>query len=153
MFKTHLVFSILIGLLILSFIEVPNKYLFLGVVCFGAVFVDIDEVNSKIGRRTRPLSDIINFLFNHRGFFHTIYPPLIVFGLLAYFNYLIIGFAFLIGYLSHLFIDMFNIMGISMFKPLHNMHVKGFVRTGGFLEYVLFFVFIVLIFIVAFKIY
>lgn len=138
MFKTHLLFGFLVGLFALSFFNVGNKYLFLFFVLLGALMPDIDETRSKIGQEIKIVSRVINFAFGHRGFMHTVYVPLIVFLVFLAFGQMMWGFGFLVGYLSHIFIDGLTLAGVEMFHPLSKMKMRGFIRTGGFWEYVVF---------------
>ncbi|HEH5010701.1 TPA: metal-dependent hydrolase [Campylobacter coli] len=54
--------------------EIPNVSLvaFYGAVYFGSLFPDIDEPNSKIGRRFVGVSNLLNAVFGHRGFTHSL---------------------------------------------------------------------------------
>ncbi len=65
--RTHLVFSILIGVLIFDYLDSP--FLFLAFLLFATIIIDIDSRKSFIGKRWyfRPLQ----WFFNHRGIFHT----------------------------------------------------------------------------------
>ena len=101
MYKTHAAFGFLIGLLTMGYFNV-NKYVFLGTVVFGSLFVDIDENESYIGRRIKPLSSAIEFLFKHRGIFHSIFMALLIFLGFWQFGYIQYGYGFFVGYLSHL---------------------------------------------------
>ena len=143
MFKTHLVFSLFLGLILVNFLNIQNnKLLFIVVILLFSVFPDIDYRRSTVGRRFGIISWIINLLFRHRGVFHSIYFPLLFFLIFYYLNLKLIAFAALIGYLSHLFLDMMTYAGIKLFHPLHKFQIKGFLRSGGFLEFILFLAFL-----------
>ncbi|MDP6641946.1 MAG: metal-dependent hydrolase [Candidatus Nanoarchaeia archaeon] len=137
MFITHLVFGFLVALISITYFEVPNNFIFISIIVFSSIVADIDKMSSKIGSKVRPLSFLLELLFGHRGLMHTIYVPIAVFIVLSIFNYQLIGFAFLLGFISHLLIDSLNIKGISFLKPFHKFHISGFIKTGGILEYVL----------------
>ena len=47
------------------------------------------------------------------------------------------GFGFFVGYISHLVLDCFTKMGVKLFWPL-GFRVRGFVRSGSWVEDVLF---------------
>jgi len=49
-----------------------------------------------------------------------------------------------IGYLSHIFLDLLNKDGIILFPPFKITHVRGFIKVGGMFEYVLFIVLIII---------
>ncbi len=138
MLKTHLAFSFLFGLFLYPLFKI-NQILFFIIFLFCSILPDIDITTSKIGATTKPLSNIINLLFSHRGFFHSIFPPLIVLFVFYYFGYITIGIIVFLGYLSHLIMDSFTKTGIMFFQPLHNFRIRGFFTVGGFFEYLLFF--------------
>lgn len=143
MFKTHLMFSLFIGLILIKVLDVKNQILFLIFLLFFAVFPDIDEKRSKVSRKIKFLSIPINFIFKHRGFLHTIYFPLFLFVLFLLMNEKILGVAVLAGYLSHLFLDSLTKSGIRIFRPL-KFRFYGFFRTGKFFDYILFLLFLIL---------
>lgn len=136
MFKTHLAFSLFIGLILIKILNIKNQILFLIFLLFFAVFPDIDEKTSKISKKIKLLSYPINFIFKHRGFFHTIYLPLILF-LLFFIVNKILSIAILAGYLSHLFLDSLTKSGIKPFKPF-KLKFYGFFKSGGFFDYFFF---------------
>ncbi len=145
MFRTHLIFSFLIGLLVLKFLNFGNVYLFLLAVLIGGMLPDIDKSNSKIGRKTKPISVFVEMFTSHRGFFHSLFPLAIIY---LVFNYLLklnyMGYGLIIGYLGHLIIDAINYGGIKFFYPLSNFKINGFIKTNSVTEYILFFVLFVL---------
>ena len=67
-FKTHLLFGMFLGLLVLPILNPNNSILFVMLVLIGSALPDIDHPNSKVGKWFKP----IGWLFEHRGFFH--YP-------------------------------------------------------------------------------
>ena len=144
MFKTHLVFSLFIGLILIKILNVENQILFLIFLLFFSVFPDIDEKSSKVSKKIKILSYPINLVFRHRGFFHTIYFPLILFILLFIIAEKILGVAILVGYLSHLFLDSFTKSGVRIFKPLFRLRFYGFFRVGKFFDIFLFLLFLIL---------
>ncbi len=136
LFRTHLAFGFLIGLLALKIIDPYNTILFLILVLIGSVLPDIDHPKSKVGKKVK----IIGFLFEHRGFFHSLLFLILIHVVLALFfrsNPFVLP--FVIGYTSHLFIDCFNHKGIMPFHPLSRFRIKGFIKTGALLETTLFF--------------
>jgi len=136
LFRTHLAFGLLSGLLFVKWLNI--SYFWLILVMFFSVFVDIDEYKSKVGKKVIFLSFVIKLLFKHRGLIHSLILPLIIFGFLWFFDYFILGLSILIGYGSHLLLDILNISGIRLFYPISNFKVKGFVKTGSMLENILF---------------
>ncbi len=68
LFRTHIVFSLAVYLLLRNFISMPIWVLFF--VLFATAFVDIDIKNSRAGNRwyLRPLQ----WFTKHRGFLHSL---------------------------------------------------------------------------------
>jgi len=145
MYKSHLVFGIFIGIVYLLLFGVSgNKYLFLSFVGLAALFPDIDHENSKIGNKVKGLSFLIRNVFGHRGFFHSIFPAVILYFVFVYiFNLKLIGLGIAVGYISHLMSDALTVTGVNFLHPF-KAKVSGFIRTGSILEYIFFFVFLVL---------
>jgi len=117
MYYTHLAFGLLVSLLAINLLDINNKLFFILIVLLFSIFPDIDEKRSKIGRKYKKSSAIINFIFGHRGFFHTIFIPLILYSIFYYINNEI-GVAVLIGYSSHLFMDAITRAGIKPLSPI-----------------------------------
>ncbi|MFH1209177.1 MAG: metal-dependent hydrolase [archaeon] len=141
MFKTHLAFSLLIGLLIYKIFTLTsfnlNPVFFFMLLLIGAGFPDIDMPKSKFGRKIRPLSDILYFVFGHRKFMHSFFFLVLISGLI----YVLAGIyflAFAIGFLTHVLLDGFSKEGINFFYPIKS-EIKGPIRTNSFLEKLLFY--------------
>lgn len=136
LFKTHLLFGILFGILALETIAVPHPILFLLLFAFFSIFPDIDSPHSKLGKKLSLLSWIISFVFGHRGFIHSIWIPLTLSILFWYNGLSYIAIAIFSGYLTHLFVDALTRGGIRFlwFGP----RISGFFRTGGILEALVF---------------
>ena len=149
--RTHLVFALLTGLLTFKYFNL-NPFLFIVIVSLTSFLPDIDHPKSKIGRKIKVLSYPINFIFGHRGFFHSIFVALgLSFAILYIFgNYYI---PFLIGFVSHLLGDALTVQGINFIHPFKEFRIKGFITTGGLLEDILFFVFIFSIIYCSFRIF
>lgn len=145
MYYTHAAFGLLLSLLYINFFSAENQVIFLLVVLLFSLFPDIDESKSKIGRNNRIVSKTINFIFGHRGLFHTVWIPVLLFLILILFNVkAVIGIAVLIGYLPHLFLDAITRHGIRPFYPLYNKRINGFIKTNSILEKVFFLIVIAL---------
>ena len=136
MFKTHLIFSVLIGLVLVNHIQV-NKYLSIFLVIIGSSLPDIDNPKSKIGRRLPLVSDVVNIFSSHRGIFHSLFPVIGLMIIFIVYNQIYL-FALSIGYLSHLFLDSLTKTGINYFHPFQLFTVKGVVKTGSFFEFIIF---------------
>ncbi len=144
MYYTHLAFGIFIALLAIDFFNIQNKLFFILIVIIFSIFPDIDEKKSKIGRENKIISTIINFMFGHRGFIHSIYIPLILYLVFYYINKEI-GVAVLTGYFSHLFMDALTKQGIRPLAPLINKKINGLIKTNSLLEKIFFLIIILLI--------
>lgn len=134
MFKTHVVFSLFLVLLYLSFYKL--SLMFFVYYFIGVIIPDIDNPVSKIGRRFKITSRIIRFLFGHRGIFHSLLFLIVLFFILRIFNSFT-AVCVSIGYLTHLIADALTLEGVNFLYPLQ-LRIKGFVRTGGAVEYALF---------------
>jgi inner membrane protein len=134
MFKTHLLFGVLVALFTASWLNPPSFWLFLLFVMIGTVVADVDHPNSKIGKNVA----VIGILFKHRGFFHSVFAVLLFTILVhALFESVFLTFAFSLGYFSHLAIDCFNHQGIMPLHPLSQKKVSGFMKTNGPVEWIL----------------
>ena len=130
LFRTHVLFGLFCYFILDIFIEMP--FFVLVFVLLGAVFVDVDSYSSRIGRRFWFLS----WFFKHRGVLHSLVGAVILslfVGMLS----LWAGFGFFVGYVSHLFLDGFTNRGIGLFWPFR-FRAKGFVRSGSWVEDVVF---------------
>tara|TARA_B100000315_G_C14165808_1_gene402185 strand:+ start:93 stop:551 length:459 start_codon:yes stop_codon:yes gene_type:complete len=144
MYYTHLAFGLLASLISITFFNINNQAMFILIAVLFSIFPDIDERRSKIGKKYKWASAIINFIFGHRGFFHTIFVPLILF---LGFNYINneFGIAVLVGFFSHLFMDALTKQGIRPLAPLINKKINGPIKTNSILEKILFLIIILLI--------
>lgn len=145
LFRTHTAFSLLVFVFLMQRFLFENKYLFLTFLLFFSLLPDVDYYNSKIGGKIKPISYVLNFIFKHRGLFHSLVIPLVIF-LMLYILSIELAFAALIGYLSHLFLDCFNPKGIMPFYPFSRKKIRGFIKTGSWLENLLFVGILVLVF-------
>jgi inner membrane protein len=137
MYYTHLAFGVLVSLLSLTFFNIKNKIIFIVLVIFFSIFPDIDEERSWIGRKNKLISKIVNLIFGHRGFFHSIYIPILLFLILLAIN-IESGLAVFMGYLSHIFVDALTKSGIRPYYPIINTKIHGFIKTNSFSEKILF---------------
>lgn len=144
MWKTHLAFGGLIGLLLIPILKPYSIILFLSIILFASLLPDIDHPDSKVGRKVK----IIGFLFKHRGFFHSIFGVALFTIPFIYFKLNIIAIPILIGYCSHLLGDLITLEGITPFYPLQ-INVKGFLKVNSWTETGLFFLLLILIVYIA----
>ncbi len=144
-FRTHLIFSFLIGLLIIDSFNIQNKIIFITILLIASVLPDIDCYNSKVGRKIKPISFLINILLGHRGIFHSPFLLILVSMIIAIIN-IEIAAAFFVGYLSHLVLDSLTPGGVMFFYPFSRKRIKGIIKTGSLWENIFFFVLIILSF-------
>jgi len=139
MFRTHLVFGFLFGLLVSSIFNVGNIYLFMLFVLFAAGLPDVDHPKSKYGRRLGIISKIINLVAGHRGIFHSLFFALL-FGIFFWYFNRTAGLGIFTGYLSHLIGDGLSREGVNLLHPFTKLELKGFLKVGSSVEHVLFFI-------------
>ena len=139
LFRTHVVFSLAVWLGLSYFLVMPFYVLIF--VLLATVFVDVDAWNSKFGNHWffRPLQ----FLTRHRGVLHSLVAGVLLSLILGSVS-LWAGFGFFVGYVSHLFLDCFTKSGVALFWPF-KYRVRGFVKSGGIVEQVVFVIILILI--------
>ena len=142
MFKTHIVFSLFLVLMYLSFYHVSSLILFLAIFFIGVMSPDLDNPVSKIGRKFKLTSNAIKFVFGHRGIFHSLLFVAAIYLILRSFFSNFAAFAFSFGYLTHLVGDAFTLDGVNFLYP-SKLGMRGFLRTGGSMEYAIFIFFLV----------
>lgn len=135
MFKTHIAFGFLFGVITIPYLSPLNQILFMALVMFGALLPDIDHPQSKLGSKFK----IIGYLFEHRGFFHSfLVMPLIALLIYYFTKSYTYAIPLVIGYASHLVSDMITKEGIMPIHPFARLRLRGFIKTGGAFEYVIF---------------
>lgn len=102
----------------------------------GSLLPDIDHPGSTFGRSIRPLSDIISFVFGHRGITHSLFMIASLIALLTHYNNAPIwSYGMVIGYFSHLLGDWLTPSGIPLLWPVkRKFRAPITVRTGGIFE-------------------
>jgi inner membrane protein len=151
MYKTHVVFGILLLLLLNFVFDVRLNVILFILVIFGTLLPDIDVSESIMGRKIWPLS----LFLEHRGFFHSLFAVggfaflFYIFNLFVFNVNIIYSIVFCVGYISHLFLDALTYKGIRPFYPIP-FSIKGFLSTNSFMEKILFVLFILLIPVIVF---
>lgn len=137
--KTHITGGIAASL---AFAQITNydPVILLCTGTIGALLPDICHGGSKIGRSFPVLSKLINTLFGHRTFTHSLLFLLLI-GVLL--NALSANEAaaagLLVGMASHLVLDMATKNGIKLFFPLKvTVRFPITATTGGLAEYAVF---------------
>src|SRR3989338_9240497 len=142
MYYTHLAFGLLVSIIYISFFNIGHPLIFIFISLLFSLFPDIDEYRSKIGRKNKIISMPLKLLVSHRGIFHTIYLPIILFAIISNFSKNI-SIAMIIGYSSHLLMDALTRHGIRPLSPLIKTRFYGFVKTNSMVEK-LFFILIII---------
>jgi len=132
MFKTHLVVSLVVALLVLPHFGLDSS-LYLAVFLFASVLPDIDTPTSKIGRKLK----LVGWIFAHRGIFHS-FLMLFALSIVAWMIAPLIGLAFFLGYATHLLTDMLNHQGIMPLFPMTKPRIRGFIKTNSITENIIF---------------
>jgi inner membrane protein len=136
LFRTHIVFSVLVYLVLVRYFMIGSPIIFGIFLIIATMFVDIDSRKSKMGKGWwfRP----IQWFVRHRGIFHSLLFGLLVSVIIAAIHAWA-GVGFFVGYLSHLFMDCFTRSGVKVFWPVYDNKISfGWVRSGGVAEDVIF---------------
>lgn len=134
--KTHIVGGLCLGVCAstlwleptFNFESITLTGLFIASSGIGGLLPDLDCPTSLIGRRVKLISWGLNKAFGHRGFTHTpFFTLLLAFILILLSNtvpetwqgpYLVMTGGLILGYFSHLILDMFTKEGIPALYPL-----------------------------------
>ena len=135
--KTHIAIGVLAALILLPFINVPSQIAFIVIVVIGALLPDIDHEKSTINKFC-PVTRILPKFFKHRGFFHSIFPVILLYIIFWAFNQQFVGLALIFGYLTHLAADSLTKMGVNYLHPFSTWHIRGPVETGTLFETLIF---------------
>ncbi|MFC7391912.1 metal-dependent hydrolase [Scopulibacillus cellulosilyticus] len=139
--KTHLIGGIALGEALQYFMGThAGDPIFLAACAGGALLPDICHSGSKIGRKLPVLSRLINGVFGHRTFTHSIFFLIVVSAFFTFFlphmNWLRDG--VLIGMLSHMILDAATTNGIALFWPIKwKVRFPLYTHTGGTIEHVI----------------
>lgn len=139
--RTHLIFNFLVYLIFVKTNVFGLNLITFLIVFFATCLPDIDIVGSWISKVTKPASNLVHVFVAHREFLHSLTFALIlgVIGLLLQIKLVYIV-LFLVFYCLHLFSDSLTKSGIKWFWP-SKFKTKGFIKTGGFFEAILFLLF------------
>ena len=105
----------------------------------GALLPDICHGGSLIGRKMPLVSKIVNTLFGHRSFTHSIlFLVIIAYLLNAFVPIEAVRVGFLVGMVSHFILDMATRNGIKLLFPINiTVRFPLTVKTGGSAETVI----------------
>lgn len=143
LWKTHVVGGLLVGALIAPQVtngDLSTQVVFIACAGIGALLPDIDSIHSKVGRALLPVSATIQLLLGHRGVFHSLLLPILLFGSFKIFLpiYTVYYLPLFVGYISHIVLDMFTPEGVPLLWPLSKHFSIPLVQTGGIIERLLF---------------
>lgn len=117
---THASFAVVSNVIVSNLQGVqlePKSFALLAVVgTVGGLLPDIDHPNSKLGSKV----PIVDKVFKHRGFTHTVWFAMIVYILVSMWNLQVAKYLF-VGCISHLIGDILTPMGLHPFKLGFNM--------------------------------
>jgi inner membrane protein len=148
LWKTHIAFGLLSGLVLLPFIQVSNVYMFMIIVAVASILPDIDHSRSKISSKIPIIPKAISLFFKHRGIIHSLPFMAVVVYLVNVLFGKEVALATLIGYFSHLVADGLTKAGIDFMHPFGQLKLQGFVQTGSVTEKFFFFILVLLIILV-----
>ena len=149
--RTHFIFNLMIFLILLKANIFAFNWIILLIFFIVTLLPDIDVAGSWMSKKTKPLSNFLHVFVVHREVFHSLAFALLA-GLLTFLISQNMAYALIASffYFLHLLLDCGTKSGIRLFWP-SKVRVKGFVKTGGLIEALLFAVFtmvcVVLIFI------
>jgi len=104
----------------------------LGLAVLGSLLPDIDHPKSWVGRRVRPLSNLVGALFGHRGLTHSALAVAACLVLLGQSDLRpAIVAPLVVGYLSHLAADLLTPKGLRLAWPLRGNYALPLCRTGS----------------------
>lgn len=137
--KTHILGGIAAGL---AYAHITNEspMILVGAGIVGALLPDICHSGSKIGRKLPFLSKIINAMFGHRTFTHSLlFLVLIALLMNAFFPNDVVKVGLIVGMISHYILDMATKNGIKLFFPLSlTVRFPVTMRTGSKTESIVF---------------
>lgn len=154
-YYTHMISSFVGAYALSETVDMPIGLAFTCGLLLGSVLPDIDEPNSLIGRKTSirvkkskkeikrdkkkgkegefkrvGISTVINKLFGHRGFTHSL-PAVMLLSLLLLLSHHSFVVGVIWGYFLHIAGDFFSKTGVPLFKPVINRKFKIHIYTTG----------------------
>lgn len=164
--KTHAMGGMITSIAVVDYLNHTNQCpsliltaTFIGSALIGSLLPDLDNEKSTISKVLWFVTIILKIIkkimkilgvkgLEHRCGMHSLVIPtmLISIGMICFKSFSVTVFVLTgitIGYLSHLFLDMFNPMGISLFFPLYKQKIRFLpkciaIKTGGAIESVIF---------------
>ncbi|MGE8037263.1 hypothetical protein B1B04_04095 [Lysinibacillus sp. KCTC 33748] len=137
--NTHIIGGITASLAFAQ-ISNDNPLVLVGAGVIGALLPDICHGGSKIGRKLPIISKIVNTMFGHRSFTHSLLFLFLVGMLLhTFIPYKSISLGILLGMASHILLDMGTKKGVKLFFPVSiSVRLPITTKTGSKAEKVVF---------------
>lgn len=137
--KTHIAGGIAAGLAY-AYISGLDPVILTGAGIAGALIPDICHSGSKIGRKMPVTSRIVNLIFGHRSFTHSLlFLVIMAFLLKAFLPYDTITAGIIVGMASHYILDMGTKRGIQLFFPIDfRVRFPVTTKTGSMVENLIF---------------
>ncbi|SOC40559.1 metal-dependent hydrolase [Salinicoccus kekensis] len=137
--KTHITGGIAAGLAY-SYFSGMDPIILTGGGIIGALLPDICHSGSMIGRKLPVTSRIVNLIFGHRSFTHSLlFLVIMAFLLKAFQPYDAVTAGIVVGMASHYILDMGTKRGIQLFFPLdYRVRFPLTTKTGSIVEEVIF---------------
>jgi membrane-bound metal-dependent hydrolase YbcI (DUF457 family) len=137
MWFTHAAFGMLCASTIRFFFSIQNPVLFALTAAFFSLMPDIDHPEARI-HRYLPYMRWFGKVFKHRGFFHAVFPLILIYAVFYSIGLLKIGYAAIIGYTSHLIADSLTVKGIAPLNPIVSWRLRGPIEVNSISEYAFF---------------
>ena len=120
----HIIGGIVITGLFGSFLNlnILANPIFIASTIFGSLIPDIDYTKSTIGKIFRPISKYLNRRFGHRTITHSLlamFGSFLLFAIIesTFFDQTTTSKIYLLGFFSHLVLDMMTVQGVPLFYP------------------------------------
>lgn len=128
-YYTHISTSLALSLPIMSYTGTLEAGC-LAALTLGAIFPDVDEPRSYVGKRAKGISIPAKLLFGHRGAIHSL-PGMGIIALVAWIIFSALGWPgilvqyFSLGFFLHLLEDSFSKSGIAWLQPFSKRYYQS----------------------------
>lgn len=147
LFYTHLLIGIIVFLLTKDFFSGGSQLIFFFMLLLGSLLPDIDEQRSRINHWSGIIGIVVAFFSKHRGFFHSLLFFVLSFILIDFVWNFYYATALFLGYFAHLIGDGITRRGVCIFYPFSDFKIKGPVKVGGVMEWLIVLILVILIII------
>ncbi|MFD1413671.1 metal-dependent hydrolase [Oceanobacillus jeddahense] len=130
--KTHIMAGITATTAIVAITDAYQPEWFIAAGAVGGLLPDICHSGSKIGRRFPAISKVVNTIFGHRTFTHSLlFLVLVAFVLSKFVSNPSITMGILVGMVTHFILDAFTKQGIKLLYPAKVTIRFPFAATTG----------------------